>query len=469
MSARPGNWQLLAHGSDPVGGDPEELHVLVGYYKKMADTISSEAATLEQIGNGDGNQLKGESADALRKRSREVGGSLKQTSGRYNAVRDALAIYAPALDRARDETFQALQEAVAADVAQSAGNAMADPSVNRAADAPPLTEAENAQVRVRSNAISDAGAGLAKAKSRLEGALSELNGAGKAADHVISSAWHDGLVDTLAYKIKQGFIKFLKLFVKIIMWIGVALAVLAFFIPGLAALAIAGVVASVLWLAGATALAVMGEGSWLDVILIGAGVLLLGLGVVIVKAVQKTTVAVLGRIASEGAARFIARGGPAANAVKRAKIFKAAVKGKLPAANATAKLAKMDRSLASLKVRETTRFAGTRQWFNFRSGYLNADWKTAKNVFAGKGYSVEKIFGFGNVSNLNTLRARLAGEFGIATKAPPKWMYFNAPFTVYGWGGNTLISGVSPTGLNGDIKRWDAFKSGQATLTSPRI
>ena len=58
MSARPGNWQLLDHSKDPVGGDPARIAELTAYYATMADTINSEAAILRKIGEGDTSQLK---------------------------------------------------------------------------------------------------------------------------------------------------------------------------------------------------------------------------------------------------------------------------------------------------------------------------------------------------------------------------------------------------------------------------
>ena len=144
MPARSGNWPLLGHDSDPVAGDPDRLHDLISYYTKMADTITSEAAVLERIGSGDTSELLGESADAIRKRSKDVSKSLTQTSGRYEAVASALATYAPALDEARSETAKAVAEAEAAAGAKTSSAAMADPSQDRPKDAPPLTDAEEA-------------------------------------------------------------------------------------------------------------------------------------------------------------------------------------------------------------------------------------------------------------------------------------------------------------------------------------
>ena len=70
MPARPGNWPLLGHSSDPVAGDPDQLHDLIAYYAKIAETITHEATILQRIGSGDTTELKGHSADAIRSRSK---------------------------------------------------------------------------------------------------------------------------------------------------------------------------------------------------------------------------------------------------------------------------------------------------------------------------------------------------------------------------------------------------------------
>ena len=488
MSARPGNWQLLEHDTDPVGGDPEELHVLVGYYTKMADTISSEATMLEQIGSGDGTSLQGKSADALRARSRSVAGSLKQTSGRYNAVRDALAGYAPSLDRARDESFRALQDAVAADGAQSAGKGMADPSTNRPVDAPPLTPEENAQIHARTDAISDAEGALARARSRLAGAVSELTTAGQAAAGVISDAWNDGLVDTLAYKIKQAFIKFLKILVKVLMWIGVALAVLAFFVPGLGALALAGAAVAVLALAASTALAAMGEGSWLNVILAAVTVFMLGAGVLLAKLIQTTHLALLGKVASAGVkphaatAAKVAQMPKVAKAVssiakKRAAVFAQALKGDIPVGNAMKRIGSMDKELKKVSAKSLANATGKvaadfkvkPQWWNVRHpDYLKNDLGKIADVRKGD-WRWDRLLAVDRVRKYQGLRGITQMELGIDSKAVPVWNYANAGRIVGSWTSNTFSLGARPTGINGDTSRSAGYDAALAYLTTPRV
>ncbi len=139
MPARGGNWALVGEASDPIVADTQVVHELVDYYRSIADEIRSEADVLKRIGEGDQSQFKGESADAVRKKSGEVASSLQKMSGRYDAIRDALTGYLPSLETALDESAAALREAEDASAAGSRAASMVDPSQGRAQDAPPLT------------------------------------------------------------------------------------------------------------------------------------------------------------------------------------------------------------------------------------------------------------------------------------------------------------------------------------------
>jgi hypothetical protein len=357
MPARSGNWPLVGHPSDPVAGDPDQLHDLTTYYAKIAETIKSEAAVLQRIGSGDTTELKGQSADAIRSRSKDVAASLTQTSGRYDAVARALTVYGPALDTARTETARALQEAEAADGARGSSAAMPDPGANRPTDAPPLTDAETAQVHARTSAMSEAADSSAQARRRMDAAIGALNAAGRSAAGVIRGAWNDGLVDTWQYKLREGFIKFLKILVKVLMWIGVALAVLAFFIPGLGAAALAGAIVAVAAVVATGALAAMGEGSWLDFIIAVVGVVLIGVGVVVAKVVQTAHVAGLARGTSAAKKGKFTTDGPIAkritayNAANRQEVNKLwlnAAMGRISGAGLQRSLKVLDKQSTSI-------------------------------------------------------------------------------------------------------------------------
>ena len=289
MPARGGNWALLDQSSDPVVADVPVVQELVTYYKTIAEEITSEADVLRRIGDGDDAQFKGATADAVRKKSKEVAASLTKMSGRYDAIRDALTAYLPELQHALDESAGALQDAEEADAAGTRAASMPDPSKDRAQDAPPMTTEEQDAVSAKGRASSAAQGDADAAKARLHRALDGITAAGKAAAATIRASWHDGLHDTLGDKIKAFFSKLLKLIVKIFTYIGIALAALAILIPGVGVLAIMGAVAAGVGLVAQLGLVALGEGNVFDLVMAVVGVATLGIGSGITKA---TSVAV---------------------------------------------------------------------------------------------------------------------------------------------------------------------------------
>jgi hypothetical protein len=400
----------------------------------MAETMRDEAATLKKIGNGDTTELKGESADVVRKNSLDVGGSLEQASGRYEAVGKALEAYKPELEEARDQSAKALVEADEAEAARVSSNALADPSANRADDAPPLTDQDTADILRRTTAIGNATDSSSAAKTRLDNALAALDDAGQRASTAIKAAWNDGLTDTTAYKIKQFFVKFLKILVKVLMWIGVALAVLAFFIPGLGALALAGAIVAVSSLLASTALAIMGEGSWLDVILAAVGVLLLGSGALIAKIVQNSHIGLLGKVGAKSAinaSKFSAK-----IDLKRAALFKAGLNGKIPLQNAMARLTKMDAHLISSNTKVAAKLKGFEvkpQFWNIKHpDYLKNDFGKIKDVMKGD-WRWDRLLSVDRALKYKELQG-VAGNLGIASKSQPFWHFENGGRVIAGWG-----------------------------------
>ena len=278
MPARAGNWALLGEGSDPVVADVDVVQQLVQYYKDLADEITSEADVLKKIGDGDESQFKGDTANAVRKKSKEVAASLDKMSGRYLAIRDALTGFLPELQSALSESAAALRDAEEAAAAGSRADAMADPTQNRAQDAPPVTADEESAAAAKHRATDDAKSAAGAATARLRRAVDALNASGKQAAGVIRAGWHDGLHDTTGDKIKAFFSKLLKMIVKIFTFIGIALAALAILIPGVGVLAIMGAVAAGVGLVAQIGLVALGEGNVLDLVMAVVGVVTLGIG-----------------------------------------------------------------------------------------------------------------------------------------------------------------------------------------------
>ena len=276
MSAvRGGDWHLLGYDSDPVPAEASGLDEVIRHYESITTQMETQAKLLKKIGDGDETLLKGVAADAMRKRSRESADSLNRAAGRYADVRDALRGYKPGLETARSETGYALKDAQDAAGAQSSAEGMPDPVNADRPDDEPLTEKDREASRNRSGKIETAKQDLEAAKARAVAAMSALDTAAETAARKIRENWgHDDLHtsgwDAFLHRLN----KILKKIVEVLIYIGMALAVLSILIPGLGILTLLSVVATVISVAASFILAVQGEGSWLSVII---GVLSLGL------------------------------------------------------------------------------------------------------------------------------------------------------------------------------------------------
>ena len=99
----------------------------------------------------------------------------------------------------------------------------------------------------------------------------------------------DGLKHSGLEVFVHGFNKFLKGLVEILGYIGMALAVLAFLLPGVGALALAGLIVGVVSLVASIVLAAQGEASWMGVILGVVGVAAAGVGLVVAKSIRASS------------------------------------------------------------------------------------------------------------------------------------------------------------------------------------
>jgi hypothetical protein len=479
MPARGGDWALLGEGSDPVVADVPVVQSLVSYYTMIADAITTEASTLKSIGDGDESQFKGETADAVRKKSKEVGASLEKMAGRYVAIKDALTGYVPHLEDALTESAAALRDAEDASAAGSQANGMADPSHGRAQDAPPLTADEQGAIDAKHRAVTAADDSANAAKARLRRAVDALNAAGKAAASTIREGWHDGLHDTTGDKIKAFFSKLLKMIVKIFTYIGIALAALAILIPGVGVLAIMGAVAAGVSLVAQIGLTALGEGNVFDLVMAVVGVVTLGVGVGITKA---TSVALSKGIT---AGRTAVQNATKVDLGKIAKLRNDAIGGWL------SKTKSLDDAYGDLKYADQLDGAVTKNgiakmedllgkfkenpnWWNISKvgTTIKNDWATiskqfGSDLFTKKGFTgwAERIGGV----DFQILRNDLgkwggANGFGAVVGNAPKWhTYVNGGLSV--WGRNYSIAGLilNPVGDGADTKRpwtddWSAVK-----------
>jgi len=503
MSDRPGNWPLLNHPKDPVGADAARVSELITYYTTMADTIRTEAATLQQIGDGDDSQFKGQSADALRKRSREVAHSLNQASGRYAAVGEALRVYKPELEQAMEESKQALADAETAEQARSAAGGLPDPSANRPADAPPLTTEETADVAKRTAAIDGAADAAAAARRRLESALSALNDAGQRAKNVITAAWKDGLTDTRAYKIREGFLNFLKGLVKVLMWVGIALAGIGLLIPGLGIVSLLGLIATGLSFVASTVLAAVGRGSWLDVILGAVSLLLIGAGMVIAKVVQNTHIDLLTKAGQKTTTEVTSNAAHVKSvATQKTQILADVFDGKLTVQQGFAKIAELEKGLKNHAVTIAQQkdeilanlvdgnvaaaldkianleknliddimaplnsaFKVKPQFWNvFQPGYIAGDVAKIKDVAHGI-WKWDRLLSVDRVRKYKELQGAALVNHDVISKIQPWWHYGNGGRVVAGGIMNIHKIGAAVPGPYKDLV--DGTK---ADLTTPRL
>ena len=267
------------------------------------------------------------------------------------------------------------------------------------------------------------------------------------------------------------------------MWIGVALAVLAFFIPGLGAAALAGAIVAVAAVVATGALAAMGEGSWLDFIIAVVGVVLIGVGVVVAKIVQTAHVAAIARGGTAAArggklpADITARS--AALALQRQSVLTKGFAGRISVQQAMRRVSAIDRRLVTLpKDMQLGRAAkiGSKnaikpQYWNVRTpGYRPND--AAKLRDLGSKYRFDRLFSTDRVGDYRKLQATMQTEFGLVPKAVPWWYYANAGRVVGGFGISVMKWSTTPTGFGTDTSRaatspeYDAAKT---ALTTPKI
>ncbi|NII41537.1 hypothetical protein E9228_002184 [Curtobacterium flaccumfaciens] len=469
MPARGGNWTLVGEASDPMVADVSVVQELVSYYSTMAQEITSEAAVLKSIGDGDDSQFKGSTADAVRKKSGEVAGSLTKLSGRYDAIRDALTGYLPELEHGLAESAAALQDAENAEASGSRAGSMPDPSQDRAADAPAITSDEQGQVDAKHRAVEGAKADADAATARLRRSVDALNGAGKAAAATIRAAWDDGLHDTRGDKIKAFFSKLLKILVKIFTYIGIALAALAILIPGVGMFTfMAAVAASVVLVANIT-LAGMGEGSWLDVITSAVGLVLVGMGGALTKAVSTLKTA--------GLAKGI-RGFEKVNAAKIEKLQNVRsihIKDALTDPAAARTVGTINRHINRLtQVRTDVRtknvldgFKEKPNWWHPGKTLWNEDKGKFRDVFQKGDWRAERLFSVDRQNEMLKMQKEMWSKYGVQIAASPTWHSWASGGRVVASWGNTIIygQGLKPTGFGTDQQRLPGYNEAAKTLT----
>lgn len=499
MANRPGRWDLLGHDADPITTQPDEVAALAKYYQDMATDIETAAAQLRPVGEDDLSAGEGESIDAVRGRAKDVTASLNQMHGRYSSAAEAFTGFHAAVGTEGDRSgggtvmavsWAALQAAEEADSELSRVSGTADPlQAAKDANREPTPE-ETDDATKRDNAIGQQKGALGAAHKQLEQAMTMLSDAGKQASSTMKGAWDDGLHDS-------GWYKFLHFLIKFFTIIGMILAVLAFFIPGLGLAAIVGAIGAVFSVIAAGLKFAVGEGSILDVILSGIGLLTLGAG----SALGKITTNVIGRgiktgkdamtkahVKSIADAKVIETSARNARQVITDRI--AAIRSSMPSA---ARPQSLQDEMAALKAGRATQNGiirgsvneqkGLNTTFDFKKWDFERTFKDdpnwwnvlgkgktivsndkqlfkdqfGKDLFTGAGFKSwgERFAGIDGVAKRDNLAKWLNGygHTGIVSTAP-KWHYgVGAWGSAFGKSTGIALPIVFPTGIGSDTAR----------------
>ncbi|PJM91674.1 putative T7SS-secreted protein [Streptomyces sp. CB01373] len=330
--ARPTGWSPLAD-EDPVPGDVEEVRRESRRLGKLATMIGEQVERLRAIGR-DTDALKGKYAGTLRDKADDLAGKLGKTHHRYSHVSGYLDHWADDLQACQKQADAALEDA---QEAKRRVDAHQPPHEQHKNSDKELTDAERRAETTRLHALSRAEDDLSAARSKLDKAVSHRDErAGHWAGKIKRAISKDGLHDKGWDKFKNWMSDHSRLLndlANILCWVATACAVIALFIPGLNIIAMIALGATIGALLLHSALAVAGEGSWIDVGLDVFALATMGLGRVAGQGMKATEWGVRTAMRSAGAVKL---GKAARNAArvewlpdmsKAGRIFKSGVKG----------------------------------------------------------------------------------------------------------------------------------------------
>ncbi|GAA2224143.1 hypothetical protein GCM10010413_17280 [Promicromonospora sukumoe] len=454
---RAGEWHLLDYDSDPVPADVAGLDPVIKHYEDIALAMSTQAKLLKKIGDGDETLLKGKAADAMRKRSRESAEALNKASGRYDDIRDALKTFRPELEYARSETGLALTAAQDADTAQRGAEGLPDPvNADRPDDAPPLTDKEKRESESRTGKINEAKGALEAAKAKARAAMVRFDAAATAAANKIRENWAD---DGLHHSGWEAFLhklnKFLKKLVEILMYIGMALAILSILIPGLGMLTLLSVIATVVSVAASFILAVQGEGSWLSVII---GVLSLGLIGVAAKMAGNLK-NIQASLLTKGAGSFGSQNRQLQFLMRDREWLRSMVNiGRNP--DLTRRINDLTITLGPLgrNLRSWQDFAGKTSvspgwWQVFTNPkYFATDLSRLMDRLGGGTWRWDRLIGISDIKDVQKITSAL-GQIGVTGFTIKPWMYIGPISYTFGWAMRPF-SLVNPSNFNPSDPRW---------------
>ncbi|MYS24292.1 hypothetical protein GA0115240_16315 [Streptomyces sp. DvalAA-14] len=254
-------WAVLDESEDPVPGDPHEIRTESSRLGKMAATIRDQIALLQDIA-GDDNI--GKFADTLRETATDLRDGLDKVATRYEHVSEYLGHWADDLDQCQSDSLRALARAQAVATTANAPELKPAPGSPQPQLTPEQQQRQAAAERARQAAQDE----LAGAKAQLARTKSHRDDRAGFWKQRIEDTEHDGLKDSRWDSFKD-FIhqhaELIKLLADVCTWIVTALVIVSLFIPVLdiATALLGGLMLAALL--GHTAVALTGDGSWIDV------------------------------------------------------------------------------------------------------------------------------------------------------------------------------------------------------------
>ncbi|MDO8122245.1 hypothetical protein Q6346_13085 [Isoptericola sp. b490] len=308
---RPCSWYPLAT-RDPVPGDPGAVRAAASAYRGVAADIQNTAEALGRVAAAQ--EMVSAAVSAVRGRARQVASEIGDAHGRYEAVGDALADYAVALDRAQVDSLVALQHAQRAEQARNEAEA----EVRRWAlvsDEPGTTAASAGALARARAARDDAVMALARAQTELDHVVQLRDRAAqRAVDRIEEKTRSDGLHDSVWENVSDAARVLSEVASAVGNVAGVATIVLGW-VPILGEiLAATATVAAIVKTVADLALAAAREGGGWDLAIDAVGFATLGLGRVAANGIKEGRVVMREVAHQRSASKVLRSGNPARRA-----------------------------------------------------------------------------------------------------------------------------------------------------------
>lgn len=304
-------WELADYGDHPIDGDAGRVASLAGHLGAVANDIRSQIEQLRAINSGEFWESSAGSADSFQEVIEDLPEKLELVAVRYESVASALDTFHPVLANTRQDAEYWIQQAEAAEAeverAQTGIEMMEDFEARAEQDAEtanedrtqgdPVVQPDQWQGEDYRATLTAAQAELETAIANCRSAVESFQSAAQQCADAIHEAGDDDLENDSGFfsgvgnaisdavdRLQEWALDVLEVVVDVLEWIaigiGIALLVIALFIPGVnvGALVLLGVIVSGAILAGKTVLYLNGRAELWEVGLAAVGFAAAGLG-----------------------------------------------------------------------------------------------------------------------------------------------------------------------------------------------